>query len=63
MKMQKNEKIKLCGVARAFVQFSENGPRFNKFGHPCTKGCSYLLETTSKIMLDKSYRTKSTGNF
>jgi len=31
---KKNEKIELCGVARAFVQISENGPRSKKFGHP-----------------------------
>ena len=35
--MQKSEKIVLCGVARAFVQISENGPRSNKFGHPCSR--------------------------
>ena len=34
MKMQKNDKIELCGVARAFVQISENGPRSKKFDHP-----------------------------
>ncbi len=31
------EKIELCGVARAFVQISENGLRSKKFGHPCTR--------------------------
>ena len=36
--MQDNEKIELFGVARAFVQISENGPRSKKFGHPCIKG-------------------------
>ena len=34
MKMQK--KNELCGVARAFVQISENGPRSKKFGRPCS---------------------------
>ena len=34
MKMQKDEKIELCGVAHAFVQISENGPRSKKFGQP-----------------------------
>ena len=34
IEMQINEKIELCGVARAFVQLSENGPRSKKFGHP-----------------------------
>ncbi len=29
-----NEKIELCGVARAFVQMYENGPRSKKFDHP-----------------------------
>ena len=32
--LQVNEKIELCGVARAFVQISENGPRSKKLG-PC----------------------------
>ena len=37
MKMQKNEKIKLCGVARAFVQISQNGLWSTNFGHPGSK--------------------------
>ena len=28
------KQIELCGVARAFVQISENGPRSKKFGNP-----------------------------
>ena len=35
--LQVNEKIELCGVARAFVQISENGPRSKKLGHPWSK--------------------------
>ena len=35
--LQDNEKIKLCGVARAFVQISQNGPWSTKFGHPGSK--------------------------
>ena len=38
MKINENAKkwkIELCGVARAFVQISENGPRTKKFCHPC----------------------------
>ena len=37
MKMQKNETIVLCSVARAFVQISENGPRSKQFGHTCIR--------------------------
>ena len=32
--LQDNEKILLCGVARAFGQISENGQRSKKFAHP-----------------------------
>ena len=32
--LQNNEKIEFCGVARAFAQNSENGPRSKKCGHP-----------------------------
>ena len=34
---KKMKKIELCGVARAFVQISTNGPRSKKFGHPWIK--------------------------
>ena len=34
MKMQKNEIIELCGMARAFVQISENGPRSKSLATP-----------------------------
>ena len=32
--LQDNEIIELCGVARTFVQKSENGPRSKMFDHP-----------------------------
>ena len=34
---RKKWKIELCGVARAFVQISENGPQSKKFDHPCSR--------------------------
>ena len=32
-----NEKIGLCGVARALNQISENGPWSKKLGHPWSR--------------------------
>ena len=32
--------LELCGVARAFVHISENGPRSKNFGYPCIKANS-----------------------
>ena len=49
--LQDNEKIELCGVARAFVQISENGPRSKKFGHSCSMWipAAYTNSFKSKI--------------
>ncbi len=41
--LQDNERIKLCGVAHAFVQISENGRRSKKFGHPCCSPSERLI--------------------
>ncbi len=47
----KCKKIELCGVARAFAQFSEYGPRSKKFGHSCVKRC---YPSISSLLLPNS---------
>ena len=49
--LQDNEKIELCGVARAFVQISENGPRSKKFGHPCSNPSKWNKENRKELRL------------
>ncbi len=52
------KKIELCGVARAFVRISENGPQSKKIGHPWSR----TSETGCFVKMPSSGEQEIIGN-